>query len=206
MPTQCHNCGSQLEEGAVVCAQCGQARGEPALSISFASASAPPPTLAGNEQQAAPPLFSAVSASAERGFTGIGGWLILPAIGLAINPFIALFSLAACCVLLFGTSQIAIARQPGITPVILFEAATSSLFLAAGIVLNILFYGKKKPFPKFMIMFFSAQFVVVLVDHIMAAPFNPHSSPMGVIRTFLVCAIWIPYFLLSDRVKLTFTR
>jgi hypothetical protein len=207
MPTQCHNCGSQLEEGAVVCAQCGQAKDEPALSISFASASALTPTLAGNEHQAEAPLFSQVAASADRGLTGIGGWLILPAIGLAINPFVALFGLAACFFLLFGSNgQNLIANKPGIEPVIVFEIGMDLVFLVMLIVLNIFFYTKRKSFPKLMIVFFVLQFVLLLADHLMAAPFTSNSSPLTVIRSFVICAIWIPYFLQSRRVALTFVN
>jgi hypothetical protein len=207
LTAQCQNCGAQLEEGAVVCAVCGQATDVPSLSLSFASASASPPTVAGSEQQPAALLFSEVAVSADRGLTGIGGWLILPAIGLAIGPFVALFGLAACFFLLFGSNgQELIANKPGIEPVIVFEIVMDLVFVVALILLNVLFYTKRKAFPKLMIMFYGLQFVLILADHLMAAPFTPDSSPLTVIRSFVICAIWIPYFLQSRRVKLTFVN
>jgi hypothetical protein len=207
MPTQCHNCGSPLDESAVACAQCGQSADEPALSISFASVSAPAPTLAGTAQQGETPLFSEVAASTDRGLTGIGGWLILQAIGLALGPFFVLFALARDCRLLFGTSgQMVFAKLPGLEAVLLYEAITNVFFFSTLIALNILFYKKKKAFPTFISIFFVARFVLLLADHIMAARFNPNAMPTDVIQAFVVCVIWIPYFLRSRRVELTFVN
>jgi hypothetical protein len=207
MTTQCRHCESQLEQGATICAQCGQATDVPAPLAPSAPPTEFQPTPAIPDQPTAAPLFSAMTESANRGLTGIGGWLILPAIGLAINPFVALFGVAACFFLLFGNAgQIMIARKPGIEKVIVFEIVMDLLFLILLILLNILFYNKKKSLPMFMIIFFGLQFVLLLADHLMAAQFNPHSSPLTVIRSFVICAIWIPYFLRSERVKLTFVN
>jgi hypothetical protein len=196
-----------VEESAVVCVHCGQATDAPVPAAPPASTSEHTPVPAGFEQQPTAPLFSAVGDSADRGLTGIGGWLILPAIGLALNPFIALFGLAVGLLLLFGSEgQIALAHKPGLEPVILFEIFTNIVFLTMLIVLNIFFYQKKKAFPTCMIIFLGTQFVFLLADHLMAAPLNPHSSPATVIRSLVVCAIWIPYFLRSRRVELTFVN
>ncbi len=207
MPTRCQHCGSELREGAVVCLQCGQMTDVSKPNAPDASPPEPYPAPAGSEQQLAAPLFSAASYSADRGLTGIGGWLILPAIGLAISPFVALFGLAVGWSLMLGSKgQIVLASKPGLEPVILFEIIMDLVFVAILIFLNVLFYTRKKSFPLLMIAFYGLQFVLLLADHIMAAPFNPHSTPTTVVRSFIVCAIWIPYFLVSRRVKLTFTR
>jgi hypothetical protein len=152
-------------------------------------------------------MFSAASDSADRGLTGIGGWLILPAIGLGLSPIFSLFGLSVGCFLLFGSKgQILFADKPGLEPLILFEVVMNVVFVAVLIFLNVLFYTKRKSFPLLMIIFYGFQFVLFLADHIMAASFNPHSGPTTVIRSFAVCAIWIPYFLHSRRVALTFVN
>ena len=209
MTSQCQHCGSQLEEGAVLCVQCGQATDAPAPSAPHASTSGMDISLAPatSSQQSPAPLFSAVSDSADRGLTGIGGWLILHVIGLALGPFVAMFGLVADCRLLFGRGgQIAFAKLPGLEAVVLYEAITNLVFVTALIVLNILFYNKKKAFQTYIIIFFAVRFVLLLADHLMAARFNPHSVPTSVIQSFVVCAVWIPYFLQSRRVELTFVN
>jgi hypothetical protein len=118
MPTQCQHCGSQVEESAVVCVHCGQATDAPVPAAPPASTSEHTPVPAGFEQQPTAPLFSAVGDSADRGLTGIGGWLILPAIGLALNPFIqrsiGIYTDLNVLLLQFGSEgQIALGPQAG---------------------------------------------------------------------------------------------
>jgi hypothetical protein len=158
-------------------------------------------------QQSAAPIFSAVSDSADRELTGIAGWLILHVIGLALGPFVTLFALATDCRLLFGSAgRIAFERLPGLEGVVVYEATINFFFVAALVLLNVLFYNKKKAFQIFIIAFFVARFILLLADHLLAARFNAHPAPTTVIQSFVVCVIWIPYFLRSRRVELTFVN
>jgi hypothetical protein len=202
---ECIHCGSQSEEGALECFHCGQSLSAPGAAEPAAFAPEPLTTLGNFQPFPETPLFSAAEDSVDRGLTGIGGWLILQAIGLAVAPFVILGGIFIDCKALFG-SLAALAGRPGLEVLILFEAITNLLFFAALICLNVLFYKKKKAFPACMITFFVAQFVFLLADHLMAARFPPSPVPVAVIRSFVVCAIWIPYYLNSRRVGLTFVN
>ncbi|MGA2650978.1 MAG: DUF2569 domain-containing protein [Terracidiphilus sp.] len=196
-----------MGEGAVVCSQCGHAAGMPVVPETPALGSALPTPPSDGRIGHSAPLFSAMDDSADRGLTGIGGWLILHVIGLAVAPFLSLFGMVVDGSLLFGSKgQAVLAARPGLEAVILFELITNLVFLTALISLNFLFYMKKKAFPTYIILFFVTQFVLLLADHLMAARFNPSSNPFEVIRSFLICLIWIPYFLNSRRVQLTFVN
>ncbi len=207
MPTQCHNCGSSLEERAVVCVQCGQATNASAPSAPSAPASELQPTPATPDQQTAAPLFSAMTESANRGLTGIGGWLILPAIGLAISPFMSLYGIFTDLNILYSGRYLpALSARPGLELLIVFELATNLLIFGSLIVLNIFLYQHKKKFPPFIITFYAGQCVFVLIDLFAALQFNPQTSPTTAIRAVVACLVWIPYFLRSERVKITFVH
>jgi hypothetical protein len=145
--------------------------------------------------------------SADRDLYGIGGWLIMPAIGLAISPFLSIHGIVTDLgVLVGGRYQAVIANRPGLEALVIFELATNAIFLASLIALNVLLYKKKKTFPACMIAYLVGQLVLLLIDYFAANAFNPHTSPTTAIRSVIACLIWIPYFLQSRRVEITFVH
>jgi len=138
---------------------------------------------------------------------GIGGWLILVAISLAIAPLRSIHGIYATLHVLYsGRFQHMLSIRPGVAVLILFEATTNTIFLTALVALNFLFYKKKRAFPLLMIAFLSVQLPLVLIDHLWAAHFYSPRFPSTLIGGILAAAIWIPYYLRSERVKATFTR
>jgi hypothetical protein len=138
---------------------------------------------------------------------GIGGWLILPCIGLAISPFSFLHGIYTDLSILFGSRlQSSLAGHPALAGLILFEAVNNSLLFATTIFLNVLLYRKKKAFSTLMVIYLTANFVLGLADHLFALRFYPQTQLTGVARGFFGAAIWIPYFLQSQRVKETFVN
>jgi hypothetical protein len=138
---------------------------------------------------------------------GIGGWLILVAFGLALSPFFILHGVYTDLhILTADRYQAGLALRPGLAGLVMLEAITNSVFLAAVVCLNILLYRRKRAFPTAMVVYFAAQIVWVLTDHLMALKYNPHSTWTGVLRTILTGVIWIPYFLHSQRVEETFVN
>lgn len=144
---------------------------------------------------------------------GLGGWLILPIIGLVVsvimtasNLWIGLRDFGA-----LGWST-AYQAMPGVT---VFSGL--SLFLGAvGIgfavyCLNLIF-NKDWRAPKFVIWFLLFMAVVGTFEagvlYYFSAQLNDPSlienEPRDTIRAWVGCAIWIPYFLKSKRVKNTF--
>jgi len=183
MPDACGNCAAPLKEGAFVCAQCG------------APAAGPPPANY-------VPTFASGS-----NLEGIGGWLILVAIGLAIAPLRSIHGVYASLRVLYGSQfEHLLSVHRGLAGLILYEAATNTCFLIALATLNYLFYRKKKVFPSLMINYFALQAALILIDHLVTLHFYPHHSASNLISAILAAAIWIPYYLRSERVKATFVN
>lgn len=136
---------------------------------------------------------------------GIGGWLILVAVGLGIGPLVSLSGVIRDLLMLYGAKyQNVLAARPGIAGLVLYEAVTNSIFLVALVALNILFYKKKRSFPSLMITFLASQLAFVLIDHLAARALQPSTGLAGVFRSLAGAVIWIPYYLRSERVKATF--
>jgi hypothetical protein len=135
---------------------------------------------------------------------GISGWLILIAISLVITPLFEVrnaFSLDLP-VLSHGTLGGALVG-------LLFLVKDVAI-LSALILLNWLFYTKKRIFPKLRIVFHLAMLGVHVLEHVAHAALLPQSAvpPLSqpVFGSLLSCAIWIPYLLISRRVKATFVH
>jgi Protein of unknown function (DUF2569). len=135
---------------------------------------------------------------------GIGGWLIPVAIGLAIAPFLSLRGIYRDFRLLNASGYSALEAYRGLAVLVLFEAITNTIYFLSEIGLNILFYRHKKTFPGWMITFYCAQIFFTFADHVAAIHYSPGGSFIPLIRTTLGAAIWIPYYLVSQRVKATF--
>lgn len=192
MARVCAQCGTSCPDDRVLCVSCGSGQnGEihpsdaqlpeavPAIQIEDR------PAYIGNDE-----------------LTGIGGWLILVAINLAVNPILLIAAIAVDLRLLgFG-----VAAKPGLAVLILAEAITNSIMLIAVAGLNILFYRRTRQFPRWMITYLIAGFVVALCDHIGAMMFAPSTSWLGVFRSLIGALIWVPYFIQSQRVEQTFVK
>jgi hypothetical protein len=156
---------------------------------------------------------------------GIGGWLILPIIHLVLNAGLILFYLAKGFAKGFanglaeGAPQAATAPAPPVefSPGVDFAMALSLfslLIVAYAVFCLIQFFRKKKSVPRLMIVFYILLLVLVGASYYLVTQFPelPHSpkmvgeATMGIVRTVIAVAIWIPYFLVSVRVKNTFVR
>lgn len=148
----------------------------------------------------------------------IGGWLILVGIGIVISPIRLLINLfdieyfnaslfASIDSLTSGTTNIA---WKGL---IIFEIISNIFLIVSSLILCLLFFNKRNTFPKAYILFLSASLTISVVDFIWAyqfASYSPEDNTLSIeivslIRMVITCAIWIPYFLTSERVKETFT-
>jgi hypothetical protein len=150
----------------------------------------------------------------------IGGVLIFMAIGLIIslvqNLEHFLGNLAP-----FRQDQVwerlttpgAIAYHPYWGPVLLFELASSSVILALNALAMVLFFRKQRVFPKMIIMGIPIIFILILIGYYLSGlipaiaerPDYSKQTSLLIVR-FIALHIWIPYFLLSERVKKTFVR
>jgi len=137
-------------------------------------------------------------------FEGISGWLILIGISLVLTMLFAVRNAISIDLPLvnhgtFGGSLVGL----------LFFLKDVAI-LSALVLLNWLFYTKKRIFPMSMIAFHLGVLVVHVLEHVAHATLLPHSAvpylSRPVFGSLLSCAIWIPYLLISRRVKATFVR
>jgi Protein of unknown function (DUF2569) len=186
MSAICSKCAAPLDDRSYTCGQCGTS-----LFESFESVPTP-----------GAPTFSTPS-----DVQSIGGWLIFVAIGLGISSLHSIYGIYGPLHVLYGNQfQERLSDYPGLADLLLFEAVSNTIFLIALVALNYLFYNKKKEFPGLMIAFYALNLLVILVDHGVALHFHPDSSPAKLLGSIVGAAIWIPYYLWSDRVKATFVR
>ena len=151
--------------------------------------------------------------------SGLGGWLILPMLGLIFLPFKLGFMLATNYFPIFSEGGWAVLTTPGSesyhalwAPLLIFEIIGNSAFLIAAIILLVFFFRKHHRFPKLMILFLSINLAFVGIDFFaadlipaVASKPDPESTK-EFIRVIFASAIWIPYFMKSVRVKNTFTN
>jgi hypothetical protein len=151
--------------------------------------------------------------------TGLGGWLILVAIGMFLSPLRIIATVARTSAN-FGlwrwrelTTPGGQLYHPGWAPCLIFELLGQITLIVLCVVALVLFFQKRRLFPRWYIgiLLTNAVFVItdsliapaVLRDHLAQSP-DAHIGPlMGV---FVGCAIWIPYMFQSRRVKATFIR
>lgn len=153
------------------------------------------------------------------GVSGLGGWLVLVQIGLYATMILLLITI-------FGTSVPALTTEsweiltsvdselyhPLWGPLIIFEVVYNIGLFFFCFYLLVALYRKQSIFPKLMIIFYSVSLVVGVADYVfanmipMVADMTDTSMLRDMIRSMLTCAIWIPYFLKSERVKNTFIR
>ncbi|MBT8523996.1 DUF2569 domain-containing protein [Polynucleobacter paneuropaeus] len=150
---------------------------------------------------------------------GIGGWLILPAIGLPIGLLKILFG----CYDLIKTYSVPGVLDLMTTPstkfyvpylfgLLTFEALINIFFIANISYAIYLFFTKSVKAPKTIILFYIVYSLGMLVDTILSMVLIPENltkdvlgSQIGaVIGAFLTLAIWGTYFYRSERVKNTF--
>lgn len=149
---------------------------------------------------------------------GIGGWLLLPAIGIIISPILILVGVYTSFVPLFtdGTWQAltqpdSYAYHPMWGPLIAFEVLGNVALVALVIWLGWLFFRYDERTPRMYILYLLVTPAFLIADLILAGQMPGMEEPDPIVvrdtgRSLVQAAIWIPYFLKSERVKNTFTK
>ena len=122
---------------------------------------------------------------------GIGGWLILPTIGLFLGAGIWLFNFFILGLLLFS-------EESGLYELIIVLTSAIMAFLA--IYSLVLEFKKKKEFPKWAIATLWAGVVVTILLSVLDGDYS------DVFGTIIGSVIWTWYFNVSVRVKNTFVK
>ena len=152
-------------------------------------------------------------------YEGIGGWLILVAfillrapIAVTVTLFRSVFPLLQHDVWIALTSKDSETYHPFWAPLIVSELIANIAFLGLAIFALILFFRRKRSFPKFVIALYLAHFAWELCLTLISrwipgtADEGDTSNLVDTIGLALGCAIWIPYFLVSKRVRATFIK
>lgn len=150
--------------------------------------------------------------------SGLGGWLILVGIGLVLKPVFVIASIGR------SLGNFSLWKWHGLTepggvsynplwgPVLTFELLGQISLALLTLILLVLFFQKRRIFPRWFIGLMILNAVFVFAD-MLGVHFLGYSTDASMaIRTRNItnvifgCGIWIPYMLVSKRVKATFVR
>jgi len=144
---------------------------------------------------------------------GIGGWLILIVIGLIVTPFRLGYEVIMNMVPLISSPNILALNSPDLTNLIYFEIFGNLIFALYSILLLFLLFSKNKLFPKLLIFYFVTNFAFIMLDLFLASQISviQHTeTDASVIKEIFKSSfnliIWVPYLILSKRVKNTFVN
>lgn len=146
---------------------------------------------------------------------GLGGWLILPIIGLFTTPFLGVLNLGQVLPNLQNLSYFN-GLQGGF--IVVETIVNGALQLIAPIALLVLLFGKRRQFPRLYKLFlgFNLAWVVfdlraayVLIQQLYASgqvAFWDRETIRSLVQAAVGTAIWIPYMSVSVRVRNTFVN
>lgn len=150
---------------------------------------------------------------------GLGGWLILVGIGVVIGPISLLLALIPAYQPIFedGTWEALTTKgseiyTPYFSSLLVSEIAFNTLLVGASVYLIYLFFSKHYLFPKLYICIMAASLIFIPLDAwlvVQVFPDEPMFDPettQDFGRSILTALIWIPYMLLSKRVRATFVQ
>ncbi len=154
--------------------------------------------------------------------SGIGGWLVLVAIGLIVGPLLLLRAIWTDIRALTGPNHEFIGiRLPGLPTLIVFELCASIALLTGLVILLVLFFRESRRFPRLYELWLGvslaaklAQYTISLYVSNQAAwegaqqiVADLHSKvAIGAGQALVAAIVWIAYFETSQRVKATFVR
>jgi len=157
--------------------------------------------------------------SEEKNLEGLGGWLILVAIGILASPIRIGAQLYPIYSEIFSTGAWEALTTPGSetynslwAPILIGEITINGGLILAWLFLAFLFFFKKKIFPKCYIGILLFTLVFVLVDAFVVKLIIPDDPVFDadtiqeLSRALIATVIWVPYMIISKRVKLTFTK
>jgi len=139
-----------------------------------------------------------------------GGWLILPIIGLVLTPFyiiVQIFDTGYFDRSIWEGFEYADYDNVGFLKLYLgMELFYNFAFLVFVILTIILLFKKRTSTPKMMMIFYGCNLGIILLESFLLNQFGiPDPTVVSdIFRAAISTAIWIPYFLYSDRVKRTF--
>ncbi|MFS4468678.1 DUF3857 domain-containing protein [Maribacter sp. 2210JD10-5] len=142
----------------------------------------------------------------------IGGWMVLPAIGLVLTPFYLLFQLFSAeyynKAIWSGFENAGYENAEILNIYLGFELIANIAFLVFSVLLNVLFFNKRTSVPIMMVYFYSINLGLILLGSFVMNQFGIDDPTFfkDLSKGLIGAVIWIPYFLNSERVKNTFVK
>lgn len=149
------------------------------------------------------------SAPKPESLAGINGWLLIPAIGLLLGPLFTGFGIMLLASVGSSISAQLEADSPGYSRFVAWEIGLSACLLLLQVLLAVAFFLRKRSVPRLMVCFLLLNLMLTIVNALLAwNVFGELSREFinDIIRATMLALVWIPYFLLSRRVKATFDR
>lgn len=147
---------------------------------------------------------------------GLGGWLILPMIGLVLSPLRMGYQFITDLLPVFDPavwSKLTDTTLPGyrpmLAPLIVFESVANVAMFAFTLAVMWFFFHKSRRTPRLFIVWLALLALTQIVDSALASSAGlpiDNASMHDIIRSVAAAAIWIPYFLVSKRVRNTFVE
>ena len=150
---------------------------------------------------------------------GLSGWLILVGIGVVVSPFRLAYEFGPLFYSIFTDGTFEILTTKGSEayhqlwgPLLVFEAVFNSVMVLASLYLIYLFFSKHYLFPKVYIAIVICSLVFIplaawIVSFVITdKPMFDPATTTEFARTLISTVIWVPYMLVSKRVKATFVE
>lgn len=155
----------------------------------------------------------------EKNLEGLGGWLALVGLGIIISPLRIIGQIFPTYSEMFSNGAWAALTTPGTeaynplwTPILFGEMVINGGLVLVWGFIAFLFFSKKRVFPKWYIgiLLFTLAFILIDALAIKAAlpnePVFDAETAKELGRSLFVTLIWVPYMLVSKRVKATFVK
>lgn len=155
----------------------------------------------------------------EKKLEGLGGWLILIGLGIVFSPLKIIALVFSTYSEIFSNDAWEVLTKPGTDaynplwgPILIGEILINTILVVAWVFIAFLFFTKKKVFPKWFIGILLFTLIFILIDALaikLVLPNEPifdEETAKEFVRTLIISLIWIPYILISKRVKATFIK
>lgn len=135
---------------------------------------------------------------------GIGGWLVLPALGLILGPIVSVV------LLVMAMLEYPAVQAAGFGGLFALELVVDAALIIFMLYAATRFFGKRSDAPAVMIALYVAVPVVLAimlaVESSQDATLFAEQSVQQLVRSIFTALIWVPYFCVSKRVKATFVN
>jgi hypothetical protein len=152
-------------------------------------------------------------------YEGLSGWVILVGIVIIVFPIRLGYVILSTFPPIFTKGTWEALTTPGLetynvlwSPILIGELIVNTIIIAAALYLIYLFFSKNRKFPAWYIgiAVFSLCFIVIdawaITFVLPNEPIFDSDTAKESTRSLIACLIWVPYMLVSKRVKATFVR